>query len=143
MLFTQGTIVGRDTVAIIDIGSGRLLVDQIPHGQSMALGGTKHQCLLALVNHVHEQVHSVCFAFLDFDEAVEVGLGVFAPHLNFTFLHVIVGRVHILINGGMDFLQSEWTQKTVIDARLEGILIHGLTEVSISVAIDIALGRSR
>ena len=41
MLFAQGTVNGGHTVTVIDVGGGRLLIDQIPHGLNLKNSQTR------------------------------------------------------------------------------------------------------
>ena len=50
ILFSQCAVVGRDPMAVIRVGAGFHLVDEIPGNQGVILGGAKHQgCVLQIV----------------------------------------------------------------------------------------------
>jgi hypothetical protein len=78
------TVVCGDTLAIIRVPALLHLIDKITHCERVILGGTKNQCLLFLVDLLHEQLHPMRFTFFDFDDLVRVGFGIALSRFNLT-----------------------------------------------------------
>nr|WP_193336919.1 hypothetical protein [Devosia beringensis] len=64
---------GGHTVAVVGIGAGLDLIDQVAN-QRVLLGGAEHQRLLALVDLVHEFADAGQLAVGDDDAIVEIAL---------------------------------------------------------------------
>ena len=140
MLFSQSAIVSSDSLAVARIRRGGDLIDQIADCGCMPLGRTKHQGLLRLIDHAHELLNSKLLAFLDLNDLVELSFGVFPSFLYLSLLHIIVCGIDVLIDGGLNFFEAERTEKAIIDALFEGLLIDRISEILVSVTIDITLG---
>ncbi len=142
VLFAEAAVVGGDADAVVGVGADFVLIDQVADGQGVVLGGAEHQGLFILVNHPHEELNPVAFALFDFDDAVEVGFGVDAIALHFSFQHVIVGAVEVFVEGGFDLPHFEGGEEAVVDAVFEGVSINGLAEVGIGVSVVFPFGGS-
>ncbi len=94
ILFAELTIVGRDPLAIVRVGAGLGLVDEVAHGEGVVLGGAEDQRLLALIDLLHEELDAVGFTRLDLDDLVEVVFGVALAAFDFAFYHLVIGRVY-------------------------------------------------
>ena len=136
----QFTVVGGDPLAVVGIGAGLELIDQVADRQGMVLGGTEHQGFLALIDLVQKDLHPLLFALFDLDDFVEVGFLVELAGFDLTFHHRVVGRVDVFIEGGGDLLDAEGGEEAVVDALLEGVNEHRIAEVGVGVGVAGAAG---
>ena len=56
VLVAQRAVVGRHALAVVRVGAGLHLVDQVAHRQRVVLGGAEDQRLLPLVDLLHEDL---------------------------------------------------------------------------------------
>ena len=84
-------------MTIIRVRAGFHLVDEIAHGQCMELAGAEYKRLLALVDHSHEQIHAISFAFHDLDDLVEIFLRIEPPGLHVSLNQFVIGSVDVFI----------------------------------------------
>ena len=96
---------------------------------------------MPLVDRIHEQLHSVRFALLDLDDLVEVFLFVAFAGLDFAFNQLVVGRVDVLVERGLNLLHLERRQEAVVDAVLERVNVDRLAKILVGVDVVLALGR--
>ena len=141
MLFAHFTIVGRNAVAIVGVGTGLALIDQVAHGQGMLLRGAEHQGLLALVDLVHEELHPVGLTLLDLDDPIEIRLGVPLARLRLALHHAVIAGVHVFVQGGGVLPQFERREEAVVDALLQRVDVDRLAEISVGIHVHITLGR--
>ena len=135
MLLAQGPIVGGDTLAVVGIGVGFVLVDEITNGKGVLLGGAKDQGFLPLIDHPHEQLDAVLFTLLDLDNAVEIGFGVGFAGFDITIEDGIFFGVDIFIERSRNLANAEGGEVTVINAFFEGIGVDGLAEIGIGIHV--------
>src|SRR4051812_8191514 len=98
-------------MAIVWVFARLHLVYQVAYGKCVNLGSAKNKCLFILVDLLHEQLHSVCFALLDFDDLVKVSFGITFAGFNLTFDQLVVGSIDIFVEGLRDLLYLERRQK--------------------------------
>ena len=60
-----------DADAVIRLAAGLRLIDEVPHGGGVILGGAENERLLRLVDRVHEELDAIFLARGDLDDAVE------------------------------------------------------------------------
>ncbi|HLK47108.1 MAG TPA: hypothetical protein VKT49_03175 [Bryobacteraceae bacterium] len=140
ILLTQVAIVGGDALAVVGIGHGLHLVDEVADGERVVLRGAEDQRFFIRRDLIEEQLDAVRFARLDFDDAVEVGFGVTLAGFDFAFDQLVVGGVDVLVEGGGDLLDLERGEEAVVDAVLERINEDGLAEVGVGIDVVLALG---
>lgn len=140
VLFAEVAVVGGDADAVVRVGADFVLVNQVADGQGVGLGGAEHQGLFILVDQLHEEPDPVAFPLFDFDDAVEVGFGVGAIALHFSFHHVIVGAVEVFVEGGFYLPHFERGEEAVVDAVFEGVGVDRLAEVGVGVGVVFPFG---
>ena len=143
VLLAQGTVVGRDPLAVVGICAGLQLVDKVTHGQCVHLGRAKDNGLLALVDLLHEHLDPVRLPLLDLDDPVEILFFVALAGLDLTLHHRVGGGVDVLIQRRGNLAHLERSQEAVVDAVLERVDEYRLAEVAVGVHIVLALGRGR
>ena len=72
---------------------------------------------------------------VDLDDAVEVTLLVDAARLDLTLHHIVVRRVNVIVQRGLNLADLEWSQESVIDAVLERIDENRIAEILVGVRI--------
>ena len=140
MLFAQHPVVGRNPLAVIRVGTGFHLVDEVPYHQSMGLVGTEDQRLLPLVDLRHEDFYPLLFPFLDLDDLVEVGFLVPLARLDLTFNHRIIWRINVLVQGRGNLLHPERREIPVVDPFLQRVDIDRIAEIGVGVRVVLTLG---
>ncbi len=116
VLVAEFAVVGSDPLAIVRVGAGLRLVDEVAHRQRVVLGGAEDQRFFVLVDLLHEQLHAVGFTFLDLDDLVEVGFHIALAALHFALQHIVIRCVNVLVERGGNLLYAERCEKAVIDA---------------------------
>ena len=116
------------------------LVDEIANSEGMVLGGAEDDGFVILVRLGEVKFHAVTLAFLDFDDAVEIGFDIAAAYLDFAFDQRVIRGEDVLIEGGCELLHLERGEVAIVDAVFEGIDVDGVAEVGVGVGIAVALG---
>src|ERR1035438_2727014 len=140
-MITEFTIVSGDSLAIIRVRTRFHLVDEVAHGQRMVLRGAKDQRLFSLADLLHEQLYAVRLALLNLDDLIEILLRIAFPGFNLAFHHLIVWRVHILVERCGDLLYAERGEESVVDAVFERVLIDRFAEIDVGIRVLLALRR--
>ena len=102
MLISQRSVIGRHSLAEVRVLHLLDLVDQVPDSQRMILGGTEHQRFLALIDFIHEDLHSLLLSLLDLDHPVKVLLRVPFSRLDLPLDQLVVRRIYILVQRRFD-----------------------------------------
>src|ERR1700690_3940221 len=106
----------------------------------MRLVGAKDQGLLALVNQAKKDLYASFLAFLDFNDAVEVPLGIASTGFDIAGNDRVVSGPHVLVERRFKLANAKGRQEAVVDAVLQGISVNGVAEVPIGVNVLVSLG---
>ena len=123
MSLANVTIISRHTVAVVWTLTLAVLVDQIPHHRSVALGSTEDQALVVLVDLIEEEFYSIGFSSLNFDISVEVTFSVFFTFFDLTVFDHVTFSVGIVIYRSGNFLYLEWSQETILKKKNKNIKV--------------------
>ena len=107
----------------------------------MGLVGAKDQRLFVLIDLRQENIHPLPLPLADFDVPVKICFFVTLPCVDLPFHHHIVRSENILVECGLNLLNTEGREEAIVDAFLERIDINRLTEVGIGVHIIFTLRR--
>jgi len=118
ILFAERAIVRGYARAIVRIGAGLDLVDEVAHGERVILGRAEHERFFALINLRHKNFDAFSFALFDFDDAIEIGFNVAPANLDFAFDQFIVGRINIFVERRRNLLELERREEIIVDAFL-------------------------
>ena len=107
MLLAQCAVVGCHALAVMRVGAGLVLVDQVTYCQRVFLRGAEHQRLFALVDHLHQFFDAVFLALPDFDDLVEVRLHVALARLYLALDQRVVGGIDVFVQRGCNLHHFE------------------------------------
>jgi hypothetical protein len=77
----------------------------------------------------------VFFSGFNLDDSVEIRFCIDSPLFNFSLNNFIVRSIDVIIHRRFDSANLEWCKKSVIDALLERVDIHRLSEIFVGIHI--------
>ena len=109
------------------------LIDEISDECCMSLSSTEYYGLLTLIYLSHHEFDSLAFASLDLDTTcpIEVFFFIVFHGLYLSLDDFIISYELIGIEGGLDSLDLEWRQESIIDTVLQRVGIDRIAEISI------------
>ena len=118
VLVADRSLIGGDAHAVIRIFARLHPVDDIAHHQRVRLRRAEDECLLVLVDLVHEELHAILFALGDDDNSIELALDVSLARHDFRFDDRVIRRVRVVINRCGDLPHLERREEAVGNAVL-------------------------
>src|SRR5436190_5375268 len=96
-----------------------VLIDKISDCSGVFLGCTKNDRFLGLIGVIHINLYTCSFSFPDLDDPVKVLFLVNSALFNFSFEHLVITGVNIIVEGGLNSFHFEWGKKSVVDTLFE------------------------
>ena len=138
ILLAERTVISRDALAVVRVFARFELVDEIADRQRVGLVRAEDEGLFVGMDLGQENLDALFLAFLDLQNAVEIGLFVTLAGFDLALHHGVVGCINVFVESCCDLLQAKWRQKSIVDAVLERVNIDRIAEVGVGVHIVLA-----